>query len=85
MAHTAKSPPAATGGARNVDCLEAVSSDIIPPKQDLQASLPSRATLARRSPGLKVNRYTSACRDDATGAKGDGLDSLLAFLGEGSR
>ncbi len=80
MASKRKSPPAATGGARNVDCLEAVSSDIIPPKQDLQASLPSRATLARRLPGLRINRLTWRWRGDATGAGGDDIESLLTFL-----
>lgn len=77
-----RNPAVGRGGARNVDCLEAVSSEIIPPKQDLQASLPSRATLARRSPGLKVNRLTGAWRDDASGAKGDTIESLRIFLSE---
>lgn len=47
--------------------------------------LPSRATLARRWPGLRINRLTWCWRDDATGAKGEDLLSLLAFLSEGSR
>jgi hypothetical protein len=47
--------------------------------------LPSRATLARRWPGLKVNRLTGRWVDDATGAKRDDLQSLLTFLSEGSR
>ncbi len=80
-----RNPAVGRGGARNVDCLEAVSSDIIPPKQDLQPSLPSRATLARRWPGLKVNRFSGRWRDDATGVKGDNVDSLLAFLNAGGR
>ncbi|MGD9541205.1 hypothetical protein [Methylocystis sp.] len=45
--------------------------------------IPSRATLARRWPSLKVNRLTWRWVDDATGAKGDDLQSLLAFLNEG--
>ncbi len=77
-------PRDADGGPRN-DCLEAVSSEIIPPKQDLQALLPGRATLARQWPGLKVNRLTWRWVDDASGARGDDLQSLLTFLGEGSR
>ncbi len=80
-----RNPAVGRGGARNVDCLEAVSSDIIPPKQDLQASLPSRATLARRWPRLRVNRFSGRWRDDVSGARGEDIESLLAFLSEGSR
>jgi hypothetical protein len=47
--------------------------------------LPSRARLARRWPGLRINRLTWCWHDDATGAKGEDLLSLLAFLSEGSR
>ena len=47
--------------------------------------LPSRAALARRWPGLRVNRLTGRWVDDASGARGDSIDSLLAFLGEGAR
>jgi hypothetical protein len=47
--------------------------------------LPSRAALARRWPGLRVNRFSGRWRDDTTGARGDDLRSLLAFLSEGSR
>lgn len=47
--------------------------------------LPGRATLARRWPGLKVNRLTGRRVDDATGARGEDLQSLLTFLSEGSR
>lgn len=47
--------------------------------------LPSRAALARRWPSLKVNRYTGAWRDDASGARGDDIQSLRAFLGDGGR
>jgi hypothetical protein len=65
--------------------LEAVTSQIIPPKQDPQALLLSRAALARRWPSLRFNRYTGAWRDDATGAKGDNIESLRAFLSEGGR
>lgn len=85
MDHKRKSPPASTGGTQKSDRLEAVTSEIIPPKQDLQALLPGRATLARQWPGLKVNRLTWRWVDDASGARGDDLQSLLTFLGEGSR
>jgi hypothetical protein len=47
--------------------------------------LPSRAALARRWPELRINRLTWRWRDDATGARGEDLLSLLAFLSEGSR
>jgi hypothetical protein len=49
------------------------------------AKLPSKATLARRWPSLRINRLTWHWRDDATGARGDDITSLLAFLGEGAR
>ncbi|WP_292530591.1 hypothetical protein [Methylocystis sp.] len=84
MAHTAKSPPAATGGARNSDQSgKAIASEIVSPKQDLQALLPSRATLSRRWPGLRVNRLTWRWVDDASRARGEDIQSLLAFLSEG--
>ncbi len=48
--------------------------------------LPSRATLARRWPRLKINRLNWKWVDDASGARGDDLKSLLAFLDdEGAR
>ncbi|PPC88959.1 MAG: hypothetical protein CTY36_16270 [Methylocystis sp.] len=47
--------------------------------------LPSRATLARKWPALKINRFTGRWRDDASGAIGADVASLLAFLGEGAR
>jgi hypothetical protein len=49
------------------------------------AKLPSRATLARKWPALKVNRLNWKWVDDASGAKGDDLGSLLAFIAEGAR
>jgi hypothetical protein len=82
MALKRESPPVAAGGARNCDCLEAVTSELIPAKQDPQA-LQSRATLTRRWPCLRVNRQTWRWRDDASGAHGDDLGSLLVFLNEG--
>lgn len=89
MVHKAKSPPVATGGTpqlRSCWLAEGNSDDtaIVAPSQ---ASLPSKATLARRWPRLRINRLTGRWRDDATGAKGDNIESLLAFLflGEGTR
>ncbi|MFZ3181648.1 MAG: hypothetical protein WA156_15905 [Methylocystis silviterrae] len=46
-------------------------------------AIPSRATLSRRFPALRINRYTGAWRDDASGAKGDDVVSLLAFINGG--
>jgi hypothetical protein len=46
--------------------------------------LPSRATLARRWPRLRINRLTWRWVDDASGARGDDLRSLLSYLGEGA-
>jgi hypothetical protein len=48
-------------------------------------ALPSRATLARRFPRLRVNRFTGAWRDDASGKRGDTIDSLRAYIAEASR
>jgi len=48
-------------------------------------NVPSRATLARKFPKLKINRLTWRWIDDATGARGDDVRSLLAFLAEGAR
>jgi hypothetical protein len=47
-------------------------------------NLPSRATLGRRWPALKINRYTGRWRDDASGANGLDIASLLAFLEGGA-
>ena len=47
--------------------------------------LPSRVTLARRWPALKVNRLTWRWIDAASGERGEDLQSLLAFLGSGGR
>lgn len=47
--------------------------------------LPSRATLARRWPRLKINRLNWKWVDDASGAHGNDVASLLAFLEEGAR
>jgi hypothetical protein len=45
--------------------------------------LPSRAVLARRFPKLRLNRFTGAWCDDASGAHGRDVGSLLAFLEQG--
>jgi len=46
--------------------------------------VPSRATIARKWPALKINRLTWRWVDDASGARGDDLFSLLQFLGRAS-
>ena len=46
----------------------------------LSQSIPSKSTLARRFPKLKINRLTWRWVDDASGAKGDDIASLTAFL-----
>jgi hypothetical protein len=53
-----------------------------PHAPSLQAKLPSKATLVRRWPRLKVNRLTGRWVDDATGARGEDIQSLLVFLNE---
>jgi len=60
------------------------AGNLDPPATNSQV-LPNRATLARRWPALKINRYTGHWRDDASGAHGPDIASLLAFLGEGAR
>lgn len=82
MAHTAKSPPAATGGTQNSHAWGLTGSEDNTRRLILK-ELPSRAALARRWPGLRVNRLTWRWRDDATGRGGDNIESLLAFLSEG--
>ena len=72
MALKRESPPVVAGGARKSDCLEAVSLETIAQKQQPQVLLPSRAALARRRPGLRVNRLTGRWVDDASGASGEG-------------
>jgi hypothetical protein len=85
MPQNAKSPPAATGGAPNLQCLAACGSDNNPTYLSSQAALPNKAKLARRWPCLRVNRLTGRWVDDSSGARGDDIRSLLAFLGEGAR
>lgn len=53
--------------------------------ESVSSPLPSKSALARKWPKLHVNRYTGRWRDDASGARGDDLKSLLTFLGEGAR
>jgi hypothetical protein len=42
--------------------------------------LPSRATLAKKWPRLRINRLTWRWRDDASGASGNDITSLKAFI-----
>lgn len=43
-------------------------------------SLPAKAVLARKWPGLRINRMTGRWHDEASGSKGEGFDTLLAFI-----
>jgi hypothetical protein len=47
---------------------------------DLVRKLPSKAVLEKRWPGLRINRLTHRWADDATGARGDDLASLVEYL-----
>ncbi|RNJ50291.1 hypothetical protein D1O30_12470 [Methylocystis hirsuta] len=49
------------------------------------AALPNKAALARKWPFLRVNRLSGRWRDDATGASGAGLESLLSYLSTSGR
>jgi len=59
------------------------TTDYAAPVHLATAKIPSRATLARRFPRLRVNRFTGSWRDFATGAHGRDIASLLAFLEQG--
>lgn len=85
MALKREHPPAATGGTPNLQCLAACCADNNSPSLPSQAALPSKAMLARRWPRLRVNRLTGRWRDDASGAAGDNVETLLVFLQEGAR
>ncbi len=79
-----RGPPPRDAGSDPRECRKLAAVDNCKnstPRLNLK-ELPSRATLARRSPGLKVNRLTGAWRDDASGAKGDTIESLRIFLSE---
>ncbi len=78
-------PPLRNAGSDPRNCHELASRDNSDhkPAVALPQGLPSRATLARRFPALRVNRLTWRWADDASGAKGDDFQSLLAFLREG--
>ena len=81
-----RGPPPRDAGSdpRNMQCLAACTSKISTSLENLKA-LPSRAVLARRWLRLLLNHYTGAWLDDATGARGDDIKSLLVFLFEGGR
>jgi hypothetical protein len=83
-AHNWRGPPPRDAGSDPQNCRSLATvdgSEIIKSSPDLQ-QLPSRATLARRFPRLRLNRFTGAWRDDASGAKGNTIESLLKFIGE---
>ena len=77
-------PPAfAVGDPRKCRKLAAVDNSENSTSRHNLKELPSRATLARRWPGLRINRLTWRWRDDATGAHGDNIELLRAFLEQG--
>ena len=85
MAAPKRKPDA--GGVRLPNALSCCSaekhSENTPEDLALQAKIPSRAPLARRWPKLRVNRLSRRWIDDATGARGETIESLRAFLNEG--
>lgn len=86
MRLSSESPPSGEGRARKTDRFcRAITSENSSHAIAPQEQIPSRATLARRFPRLRLNRFNGKWADDATGAKGDDLKSLLAFLREGGR
>ena len=80
-----RGPPPRDAEADPLNCrkLAAVDNSQNSTSRSNLKELPSRATLARRWPRLRVNRLTWCWRDDATGVKGNGVESLLAFLNDG--
>jgi hypothetical protein len=88
MTRNGKSPPAATGGAPN--CHRRAASDgseNTNPSERTQGvtALPSKTTLARHFPALRINRYTGRWVDDATGARGDAIETLLSYIAGGEK
>ncbi|WP_018408515.1 hypothetical protein [Methylocystis rosea] len=82
MPKIAKSPPAATGGARECIAVGANGPERSTSRLNLKG-IPGRATLVRRWQGLKINRLTWRWVDDASGARGNDFGSLFAFINEG--
>ena len=82
MASPKRNPGAGDAGAREIcNIAPAVFPTIA--NENQAPRLPSRAQLARKWPRLRVNRYTGAWCDDASGARGDTIESLRAFLSSG--
>ncbi len=75
--------PAVSGNGRRLDLLGRPIKSETTTETNTSQRLPSRTTLARRWPGLRINRLNYRWVDDATGAKGDDIESLLAFLNTG--
>jgi hypothetical protein len=85
MAPTKSNAQAAGLGARECLKLAAVDGPENNKPRSVLQSLPSRATLARKWPRLRINRLSGRWADDATGARGDDFESLLDFLREAGR
>lgn len=80
-----RNPGAGGSGVRNSDHVGTlISFEITPGANVNQAKIPSRAALARRFPKLKINRLSWRWCDDASGARGDDVESLIAFLEGGA-
>ena len=72
----------ADGDPQNSDMLPGESDHTNSKFAGVAQQLPSRAALARRFPRLRINRLSGRWVDDASGAKGDDVESLLVFLRE---
>jgi hypothetical protein len=83
--HAARAAPACAGGDPQIEQAGRRLNSQNTKADTLSQSIPSKATLARKWPRLRVNRYTGAWCDGASGTKGDTIESLLAFLREGGR
>ncbi len=79
MASQKRNPGAGDAGAREICKLTPAVFPTIA-NENQARRLPSKATLARRWPRLRINRLSGRWIDDATGAKGDDFASLKAFI-----
>jgi len=86
MASTKKPSELATRRAsKSGVVLQATPNEIAQAQSESQLKIPPRAILARRWPKLRVNRYSGKWLDEASGARGDSLASLVAYIGGEAR
>ena len=77
-----RGPPPRDAGGDPLNCRSLATVDGSEHSKSSSAlqRLPSRAVLARKWPSLRINQLTWRWIDDASGARGDTIESLLAYL-----